>query len=271
MPFSASISSTAKIRRCTPGAEPVRGVWPRQPGANGQHRAGWRSGDRRARSARPRHELRGGRSAVSGDFTPIRKVFAMSNPTVVGFSGNITRPSKTRAFVDLVVRDIAARHGLSATHSTSRMSDRLLGTARSSRDLDRRAEAILAQIVAADVLVVGSPTYKGSYTGLFKHFFDLVDPSALRGKPILLTATGGGERHALIVEHQLRPLFGFFEAFALPTAIYATDRGLPGWSAAHRGHSQARVAGGGRSRIRADQSPGRQGRRRMKKRAGRTR
>ncbi|RVA00610.1 FMN reductase, partial [Mesorhizobium sp. M7A.F.Ca.CA.002.05.1.1] len=69
-----------------------------------------------------------------------------------------------------------------------------------------------------------SPTYKGSYTGLFKHFFDLIDPAALRGKPIVLTATGGGERHALIVEHQLRPLFGFFEAFALPTAVYATDK-----------------------------------------------
>ena len=39
-----------------------------------------------------------------------------------------------------------------------------------------------------------------------------------------MTATGGGDRHALIVEHQLRPLFGFFEAFALPTAVYATDR-----------------------------------------------
>ncbi|MGO4844013.1 NAD(P)H-dependent oxidoreductase, partial [Rhizobiaceae sp. 2RAB30] len=58
----------------------------------------------------------------------------------------------------------------------------------------------------------------------FKHFFDLLDPSALKGKPVLLTATGGGERHALIVEHQLRPLFGFFEAATLPTAVYATDR-----------------------------------------------
>ncbi|MFJ1284509.1 NAD(P)H-dependent oxidoreductase, partial [Acinetobacter baumannii] len=61
-------------------------------------------------------------------------------------------------------------------------------------------------------------------TGLFKHFFDLLDPTALRGKPVLLTATGGGDRHALIVEHQLRPLFGFFEAYSLPTAIYATER-----------------------------------------------
>jgi FMN reductase len=44
------------------------------------------------------------------------------------------------------------------------------------------------------------------------------------GKPVVLLATGGGERHALIIEHQLRPLFGFFEALALPTAVYATDK-----------------------------------------------
>ena len=41
---------------------------------------------------------------------------------------------------------------------------------------------------------------------------------------MVLLATGGGERHALIVEHQLRPLFGFFEALALSTAVYATDK-----------------------------------------------
>ncbi|TPN85539.1 FMN reductase [Mesorhizobium sp. CU2] len=148
----------------------------------------------------------------------------MSNPSVVGLSGNITRPSKTRAFVDLIVQDIANRHGLAGhTYDIDDVGPSL-GSARSARDLDARAQAILAQVIAADVLVVGSPTYKGSYTGLFKHFFDLIDPSALRGKPVLLTATGGGERHALIVEHQLRPLFGFFEAFTLPTAIYATDK-----------------------------------------------
>ena len=87
-----------------------------------------------------------------------------------------------------------------------------------------RHKDILERIVASDILVVGSPTYKGSYTGLFKHFFDLVDPTALRGKPVVLTATGGGDRHALIVEHSLRPLFGFFETLTLPTAIYASER-----------------------------------------------
>jgi FMN reductase len=148
----------------------------------------------------------------------------MSNPAVVGFSGNITRPSKTRAFVDLIVQDIATRHDLSSQTYDIDDVGSSLGSARSARDLDATAKAILAQVIAADVLVVGSPTYKGSYTGLFKHFFDLIDPTALKGKPVLLTATGGGERHALIVEHQLRPLFGFFEALALPTAVYATDK-----------------------------------------------
>ena len=79
-------------------------------------------------------------------------------------------------------------------------------------------------MIGADVLVAGSPTYKGSYTGLFKHFFDLIDPTALRGKPVVLLATGGGDRHALIVEHQLRPLFAFFEALTLPTAVYASEK-----------------------------------------------
>ena len=41
---------------------------------------------------------------------------------------------------------------------------------------------------------------------------------------MILAATGGGERHSLIVEHQLRPLFGFFEALTMPTAIYASDK-----------------------------------------------
>ncbi|MER8368699.1 FMN reductase [Mesorhizobium sp. M1378] len=148
----------------------------------------------------------------------------MTNPTVVGFSGNLTRPSKTRGFVEQFVREIAHRHGLAAVTFDLDDVGSSLGTARWSRDLDEAGQRVLDAVVSAEVLVVGSPTYKGSYTGLFKHFFDLVDPAALRGKPVLLTATGGGERHALMIEHQLRPLFAFFEALVLPTAVYATDK-----------------------------------------------
>ena len=70
---------------------------------------------------------------------------------------------------------------------------------------------------------MGSPVYRASFTGLFKHLFDFVGQYELVGKPVLLAATGGGERHALMIEHQLRPLFAFFQALTLPLGVYASD------------------------------------------------
>ena len=144
--------------------------------------------------------------------------------TIVGLSGNLDRPSKTRTLVQTVVATAASQY-----EATGRVYDLAdfgasLGAARRLADLDASARAALEVVLSADALVVGSPVYKGSYTGLFKHLIDLVDPLALAGKPVLLTATGGGDRHALVIEHQLRPLFGFFEARTLPTGLYAADR-----------------------------------------------
>lgn len=148
----------------------------------------------------------------------------MTQNYVVGLSGNLTRPSKTKVFVDHIAGLVA--QGLDASHAVFDIEDLgpSLAPARRLGDLDAQARAIVDQILGAGVLVVGSPTFKGSYTGLFKHFIDLLDPSSLRGKPVVLAATGGGERHALVVEHQLRPLFGFFEAQTIPTGVYASDR-----------------------------------------------
>lgn len=148
----------------------------------------------------------------------------MSNNRIVGFSGNITRPSSTRRFVETVAGSLANQSGLK--HQVFDVEDLgpSLAAARALDDLDSAARQIIKTIIEAEALVIGSPTYKGSYTGLFKHVFDLLGPADLRGKPVILTATGGGDRHALIVEHQLRPLFAFFEAFVLPTAIYTSSR-----------------------------------------------
>ncbi len=148
----------------------------------------------------------------------------MANNLIVGFSGNISRPSSTKRFVEGVTEALAKKAGL--PHAVFDVEDlgSSLAVARSASELDPAARRIVRTIVQADALVIGSPTYKGSYTGLFKHVFDLLDPADLRGKPVILTATGGGERHSLVVEHQLRPLFAFFEAFVLPTAIYASSR-----------------------------------------------
>ncbi len=144
--------------------------------------------------------------------------------TIIGLSGNLDRPSKTRALVEAAIATAASQFEATGTIYDLADFGRSLGSARRVGDLDASARAALEVILAADALVVGSPVYKGSYTGLFKHLIDLIDPLALAGKPVLLTATGGGDRHALVIEHQLRPLFGFFEAQTLPTGLYAADR-----------------------------------------------
>lgn len=90
-------------------------------------------------------------------------------------------------------------------------------------ELPAEVEAELRRIEQADLLVVASPVYRASFTGLLKHLFDFVDQYALIDTPVLLAASGGSERHSLILEHQLRPLFGFFQALTLPLGIYAHD------------------------------------------------
>lgn len=144
--------------------------------------------------------------------------------TIIGLSGNLDRPSKTRALVQTAVATASSR--FEAVGAVFDLADfgPSLGTARRLGELEGSARSALDAVLSADALVVASPVYKGSYTGLFKHLVDLIDPQALQGKPVLLAATGGGDRHALVIEHQLRPLFGFFEAQTLPTGVYAVDR-----------------------------------------------
>jgi len=147
----------------------------------------------------------------------------MPLPRIVGFTANLQRPSKTRALAESLAEAVGTH-----LRAEIRLFDMVdagpgLGAAWSRDLLPLPARRIVEAIEGADALIVGSPVYKGAYTGLFKHLFDFVDPAALVGKPVILSATGGGPRHALVVEHSLRPLFGFFSAHTIPSAVYGSD------------------------------------------------
>src|SRR5882757_3973575 len=130
----------------------------------------------------------------------------MSRLSVVGISGNLARPSRTRTLVNGILEEVRKR-GLGDTRSFDIVDGGLeLGASLSREGAPERVDRILSAIENADVLVAASPVYKASYTWLFKHLFDLLDPKALEGRHVLLAATGGSDRHALVIEHQLRPL-----------------------------------------------------------------
>ena len=101
---------------------------------------------------------------------------------------------------------------------------RALGQSLSRGEAEPAVEQALQTIEAAELLVVAAPVYRGSYPGLFKHLVDFIGLEALVDVPVLLAATGGSERHALVIEHQLRPLFAFFQAQPLGTGAFFTER-----------------------------------------------
>ena len=142
---------------------------------------------------------------------------------IVAVSGSLTAPSRTTALVEAIAESFSKLLPVETHLITLHDLGPHLGGALTRKELPAPAEAELQRIENADLLIVATPVYRASFTGLFKYLFDFVDQYALVDTPVLLAATGGSERHALIIEHQLRPLFGFFQSLALPVGVYAHD------------------------------------------------
>jgi FMN reductase len=151
----------------------------------------------------------------------------MTKIRIVGISGSLTSPSRTTALVATVVARFAELLAAETEvdQQTIELADLLpaLLAGRTRAELGSAAEDALVAVETADIVIAGSPAYRAAYTGIFKHFFDYVSQYALVDKPIVLTATGGSDRHALLVEHQMRPLFGFFQALTLPIGIFGNE------------------------------------------------
>ncbi|HEX5995377.1 MAG TPA: FMN reductase [Jiangellales bacterium] len=79
------------------------------------------------------------------------------------------------------------------------------------------------RVLSADCLIAVTPIFTASYSGLFKMFFDVLEDGSLAGKPVLLGATGGTERHSLAIDHAMRPLFAYLRALVVPTGVYAAS------------------------------------------------
>ncbi|AVY94224.1 MsuE subfamily FMN reductase [Microvirgula sp. AG722] len=137
--------------------------------------------------------------------------------------GSFQRPSRTAALVEALLERFAER--LPVDIDVIEISDigKALGGAFSVSALPEAVRRQFAAVESADFLIVAAPVFRGTYPGLFKHFFDLVGQNALVDTPVLLAATGGSDRHALVIDHQLRPLFSFFQSLTLPIGVYGTE------------------------------------------------
>jgi FMN reductase len=149
---------------------------------------------------------------------------------IVGLSGSVRRPSRTTSLVQAILDALAARGGGSSVLIELVDEAPHLFSALTRDQLRGRAAEIVQTVEQADLLVVATPVYRASYTGAFKHLFDLAHHQNFACKPVLLAATGGTPLHGLVTEHQLRPLFGFLNALTLPTTVYAVESDFDGYT-----------------------------------------
>jgi FMN reductase len=142
--------------------------------------------------------------------------------SIVVVSAGLSVPSSTRLLADrLAAATTRALDGADVTHVELRelaheLTDHLL-TGFPGPHLARALDAVRR----ADGLIVVTPVFSASYSGLFKTFFDVLETGVLDGKPVLVAATAGTARHSLVLEHALRPLFAYLHAVVVPTGVFA--------------------------------------------------
>jgi FMN reductase len=101
-----------------------------------------------------------------------------------------------------------------------------------------RLAEVIAGVEDSDGIIAVTPVFSASYSGLFKSFVDVLDPKSLEGKAVLLGATGGTDRHQMVLDYAMRPLFSYLRTRVAATGVFA---GPQDWGNADDGGSPLSV------------------------------
>ncbi|MFF3410278.1 FMN reductase [Streptomyces sp. NPDC002742] len=161
---------------------------------------------------------------------------------LVVVSAGLSVPSSTRLLADRLAAATAGRAPGTVDLRVVELRDLAVEIAHNFTNgfPGRALSAAIDDVTSADGLIVVTPVFSASYSGLFKSFFDVLDKDALAGKPVLIAATGGTGRHSLVLEHALRPLFAYLRAVVVPTGVYAASED---WGAEGLAERVERAAG----------------------------
>jgi len=147
-----------------------------------------------------------------------------AGPLALAIPGSPSPTSGSRRLAEHTLARLAARGWRTATVDLAALpGDALLG-----RVEDAATRDAIALVGTARVLVIATPMYRATYSGLLKCFFDLMPPEFLVGRACVLIAAGAAPGHLLAIDHALRPLVASLGGLSVPTGVYATSGELEG-------------------------------------------
>ena len=142
---------------------------------------------------------------------------------ILAISGSPSRSSHTALLVEHSIDRLSVT-GFDASHLEVRRlpAEELLRGQAEAPELSRAVDAV----ALADGIIVATPVYKASYTGLLKTFLDLLPQSALAGKTVLPLVTGGTVAHLLAIDYALRPVLTALGARHVVGGCFLLDRDI---------------------------------------------
>ena len=154
------------------------------------------------------------------------EVAEMAQRRIVVITAGLGVPSSSRMLADQLgeaARAALTAAGVTASVSTFELREYAVDIANKmvAGYAPPKLETLINEVVDADALVAVTPVFTASMSGLFKSFFDVIENTALEGKPVILGATGGSSRHSMVLDFALRPMFSYLRARVTPTAVYA--------------------------------------------------
>jgi FMN reductase len=141
-------------------------------------------------------------------------------------SAGTSDPSSTRLLADRVADrtcELAACHGRTVTSSVIELREIAADTSSAlvSQLITPRLQAAITALAEADGIIASTPVYKAGPSGLFTSFVDVLDDDLIIARPVILAATAGTARHALVVDDQMRSMFAYLRALTIPTSLFA--------------------------------------------------
>jgi len=141
-------------------------------------------------------------------------------------SGGVGDPSSTSLLADRTAERVTAladARGHAVTVSVIQLREIAadIATALVSQLITPKLQKAITALGEADGIIAAVPVYKAGPSGLFTSFFQVLDNDLLIARPVVLAATAGTARHALVVDEQMRPLFAYLRAMAAPTSLFA--------------------------------------------------
>ena len=145
---------------------------------------------------------------------------------LVVVTAGVSNPSSSRMLADRITQkslDLLEESGTPGSVAVVELAPLAVDIARATVSglPSPELQAAIERVAAADAIVASTPIYKAGVSGLFKSFVDLLDNDLVVAKPVLLAATAGTARHALVIDDQMRPLFAYMRALVVPTSVFA--------------------------------------------------